>query len=345
MNLIEIITKVMEITGRNDLAQHANIAEGTNAATIKIQNAIRYNLWGTYYDKAVTDSIAMTACAAQAAERYCFYLVSINAAGTVTVTKGTETTTDTCVLPDTPANEKAIGAIKILTAAATTFTSGTTDLSAAGITDTYYDMDCGVLTDIVNTVVRKLERKHNFRHMKVYTTGSVASAAYTLANPIPKYKRLISAFCLDSNGLRWPLKKTSLAKALQDFPDYTYDLGKLEYISEYATAETSLTPDIAPTHQFIFRPTADAAYTVELYGYQYSPTLEGARYTTNWWTQYAPEVVVYGSLLDLEPYLVNDARMNTWATLAQDAIKDLVESEIEEEYSGSPQEFTSDYVV
>lgn len=123
----------------------AGIAEGTNAATIAIAApngaGVDYMINGVLYHKADGDNIAMTAATAQAAETFAKYLVSLNAAGTVTITKGADAATSAlALLPATPASEAAIGYIEIQTAAATTFTSGTTDLSAAGITDTYVDL-------------------------------------------------------------------------------------------------------------------------------------------------------------------------------------------------------------
>ena len=118
----------------------AGLAEGTNANTLKTVNAISFAIAGQLYLKAATDNIAMTAAAEQAISTYCLYLCSLDTSGTLTVTKGTEVGTDTAVLPATPASECAIGYFKIATDGATTFTSGTTDLGAAGITDTYVDM-------------------------------------------------------------------------------------------------------------------------------------------------------------------------------------------------------------
>ena len=116
------------------------LAEGTNAQTIQIAAAVHFAINGVIYDKAITDNITMTACAEQAISTYCMYLVTLNASGTLKITKGTELATDTAVLPSRPANEAVIGAFKIATNGSTTFTSGTTDLGAAGITDTYYDL-------------------------------------------------------------------------------------------------------------------------------------------------------------------------------------------------------------
>lgn len=111
----------------------AGLAEGTNANTIKTSNAVSYSINGQLYYKAATDNIAMTACAAQADLTACYYLVTINASGTVKITKGTD---GVAALPEAPANEAILGAFKIVTSGAT-FTSGTTDLGAATVTDTY----------------------------------------------------------------------------------------------------------------------------------------------------------------------------------------------------------------
>lgn len=118
----------------------AGLAEGTNATTIKTTNAVTYTIGGQLYTKAATDNIAFTATAQQAVSTFCLYLVSINAAGTVAMTKGTELGTDTAVLPALPASSAPLGSIKVATDGATTFTGGTTDLGAAGITDTYVDL-------------------------------------------------------------------------------------------------------------------------------------------------------------------------------------------------------------
>lgn len=71
------------------------IAEGTADATIKTTSgngltATPYMIDGCYYTKASTDSITATTCAVQAVSTRCRYLISIDKAGTLTVTKGTE---------------------------------------------------------------------------------------------------------------------------------------------------------------------------------------------------------------------------------------------------------------
>lgn len=123
----------------NSAGEDADVTEGTNANTIKTTDACSYTIAGVIYEKAATDNIAMDAVSAQADLTYRLYLVSINAAGTVAITGGTAVATDTAVLPALPADSAPLAYFKIATSGAT-FTSGTTDLSAAGITDTFFDL-------------------------------------------------------------------------------------------------------------------------------------------------------------------------------------------------------------
>lgn len=124
----------------NRCVQACGLAEGTNANTIKTVNAVSFSINGQLYTKAATDNIAMTAAAQQAVSTYCLYLVSIDSAGAVTVTKGTSVATDTAVLPALPASSAPLGFFKVVTDGVTTFTSGTTDLGAAGLTVTFGDL-------------------------------------------------------------------------------------------------------------------------------------------------------------------------------------------------------------
>lgn len=123
------------------------LAEGTNAATIKTAAAVDFTIDGKMYTKAITDNIAITAGEVQSADTYRKYLVSIVAAGTVTVTGGVEAATSAlALLPDLPADSAPLGYFEIQTVAVT-YTPGTTDNSAAGITDTYQDMSCVLALD------------------------------------------------------------------------------------------------------------------------------------------------------------------------------------------------------
>jgi len=74
--------------------------------------------------------------------------------------------------------------------------------------------------------------------------------------------------------------------------------------------------------QFRFVPTPDATYTAEIV---YFAKLEklSASVATNFLLTSSPDIYLYGSLLQAAPYLQDDARIQTWATLYERGLNDL----------------------
>jgi hypothetical protein len=58
-------------------------------------------------------------------------------------------------------------------------------------------------------------------------------------------------------------------------------------------------------------PTPDAAYTIEMVYRQNIPAL--ASNSTNWLLTLAPDLYLYGALLESAPYIKEDGRIQTWA--------------------------------
>lgn len=142
-----------DAAGRTACYSSAGLAEGTNAATIKTAApngaGIDFAIHGLAFHKADTDNIAVTAHAAQAADTKCLYLVQIDSAGTISTKKGDEVLTTEVAAgkalqwPDPDADKCPIGGYKVATVAVT-YTNGTTDHSAAGVTVTYYNFAGGM---------------------------------------------------------------------------------------------------------------------------------------------------------------------------------------------------------
>lgn len=119
----------------------AGVAEGTNSATFKTTNTLTYTSNGVFKSKAATDNLTFTAGTALAASQACLFGVWITAAGTVSTTQGPiNAAGDPCPVPtQVTAGTTLVGLIKVTTSSAATFTPGTTDLSASGITGAYSD--------------------------------------------------------------------------------------------------------------------------------------------------------------------------------------------------------------
>jgi hypothetical protein len=68
--------------------------------------------------------------------------------------------------------------------------------------------------------------------------------------------------------------------------------------------------------QFRLLPIPDGEYTAELVYYAKLSKLSDTN-TTNWLLTQAPDVYLYGSLLQAAPYLQDDARISVWSSLYQ----------------------------
>jgi len=92
-------------------------------------------------------------------------------------------------------------------------------------------------------------------------------------------------------------------------------LRKYEYLREYwpdpALTDTPLYYcDYDYTH-WLVAPTPAAAYNYEVLYYERSQPLDESN-QTNWFTQYAPQALLYGALLQAMPFLKNDERIPMW---------------------------------
>ena len=122
----------------------AGVAEGTNANTFKLTNAISYTIAGRAYFKAAnSDNLAFSAGTALGASQVCAFFVLIDAAGTVTTEQSAIVTPSptgdvarALEIPN-PTDKAVVGAIIVQTSSSGAFTPASTDLSAAGVTDTY----------------------------------------------------------------------------------------------------------------------------------------------------------------------------------------------------------------
>jgi hypothetical protein len=92
-------------------------------------------------------------------------------------------------------------------------------------------------------------------------------------------------------------------------------LRKYEYLREYwpKPAEEDV-PKFYCDYDYenwLVAPTPAEAYSFEVLYYQRVQPLDSSN-QTNWFTQYAPQAMLYGSLLQAMPFLKNDERMPMW---------------------------------
>jgi hypothetical protein len=81
-------------------------------------------------------------------------------------------------------------------------------------------------------------------------------------------------------------------------------------------------------------PIPGSALTIEMLFYKKFDALTAAA-TTNWMIINAPDVYLYGCLLEAEPFIMNDPRVQLWAAGFKQAITDMQEQDNRDRHSGS----------
>jgi hypothetical protein len=92
-------------------------------------------------------------------------------------------------------------------------------------------------------------------------------------------------------------------------------------------------------NEFVLAPIPDKAYTAEILYYvkpvELSSTVPSNAFLANY-----PDALLYASLMEAEPYLINDARTATWADLYNRAIQNINDADQGSEYAGIPLQMT-----
>ena len=87
--------------------------------------------------------------------------------------------------------------------------------------------------------------------------------------------------------------------------------------------------------EFKFAPIPDSTYTLEILYYA-APEYLSDTNTSNVFLAVCPDLLLYGALIEAEPYLMNDARLQVWAGMYQKGVDALTTSDEQAQYSGVP---------
>ena len=81
-------------------------------------------------------------------------------------------------------------------------------------------------------------------------------------------------------------------------------------------------------------PIPGSVLTMEMLFYRRFDNLSAST-TTNWLLTYAPDIYLYASMLEAEPFIMNDERVPLWSTALERAITDMQEQDNKDRHSGS----------
>jgi hypothetical protein len=79
--------------------------------------------------------------------------------------------------------------------------------------------------------------------------------------------------------------------------------------------------------EFQFAPSQDSSYTIQILYYA-QPTFISSTVASNLFLAYYPDALLYATLAEAEPYLMNDQRVVTWSSLYDRAIANIKQSDL-----------------
>ena len=147
---------------------------------------------------------------------------------------------------------------------------------------------------------------------------NVAESTLTAGNPVvakpARWRKTVSMKYTDASGNKQPIY-----------------LRKYEYLTAYWPNNTNTAPpiyyaDYDYDHWYL-SPTPDQSYDFEVLFYERILPLSSTN-QTNWLTQNAPNALLFGTLLQMTPFLKNVTRIPTWQQMYQNALNMLKSEDI-----------------
>jgi hypothetical protein len=174
-----------------------------------------------------------------------------------------------------------------------------------------------IIPDFITLAENRLRRELRIRQMLKSVTTSTVSGDATVELPSDFLE--IRDFVVMTNPIQ-PLSYSSPSSLSND--PRTSEVGVPKSYTILAS-------------EFQVAPAPDGIYTLKML-YFAAPAYLSSSNTTNVFLNIAPDALLYASLIEAEPYLMNDARINTWGTMYDRAISSLTKSDEEGQYSGVP---------
>jgi hypothetical protein len=150
---------------------------------------------------------------------------------------------------------------------------------------------------------RRIARDLKIQGFIVAVTTPLSVGVSTYAKP-NRWRETISMTTKDGNTVT-PVYTRSYEYCRSYWPDDT-QTGQPQFYADYDY-----------TH-WLLVPTPNDTYDLEVLYYELPVLLDDST-QTNWLTDYAPNLLLYGALLEATPFLKNDDRIATWQQYYQSA--------------------------
>lgn len=163
---------------------------------------------------------------------------------------------------------------------------------------------------LINFAERRIARDIKIQGFQTVVTSTMQSGVSVLAKP-DRWRETVSINIGTGEGSN---NRTLLFTR-------SYEYCRTYWPNESATSQPVFYADYDYQH-WVFAPTPDNAYPIEIVYYEL-PQLLDETTQQNWLTNYAPNALLYGTLLEATPFLKNDERIQVWLNFYQMAIDSL----------------------
>jgi len=92
--------------------------------------------------------------------------------------------------------------------------------------------------------------------------------------------------------------------------------------------------------EFQFAPVPDTDYTLKMVYYHKPPYLSDT-VSSNLWLATTPDLLLYASLGEAEPFLMNDERIATWSAMYDRGVNSMIKSDDEADFPAHPLSITN----
>lgn len=155
---------------------------------------------------------------------------------------------------------------------------------------------------LINLAERRIARELKIQGFINVVTGTLQTGVSVYAKP-DRWRDTVSINI--GTGAQNNTRKMLFTRAYEYLLSYWPD--------RTATSRPVFYADYDYTH-WLYAPTPDADYPFEVLYYELPPLLDDV-VQTNWLTEYAPQLLLYGTLLEATPFLKNDERIPVWQSM------------------------------
>jgi hypothetical protein len=155
---------------------------------------------------------------------------------------------------------------------------------------------------LINLAERRISRELKIQGFINVVTGTLVVGQSVYSKP-DRWRDTVSINI--GTGANSNSRKVLYARAYEYLLSYWPDRSQTDEPLFYADYDYS---------HWLLAPTPDAEYPFEILYYELPPLLDDA-VQTNWLTEYAPQLLLYATLLEATPFLKNDERINVWQSM------------------------------